>query len=132
MTDMTMMLAQLMGPTLAAVGLGFLFNSKFYEKVMKNVGKENLSVLLFPMIMVPVGIVLVMKHFMWGSLEEVLISLVGLGVLVKGVLFALMPGALRKMTKAMVTRNVMVLGGILWFLAGAYLSWYAYGAMIMA
>ena len=73
--------------------------------------------------MIAVGVVLVTKHFMWGSLAEVLVSLIGLGFLIKGALLIVMPKAFDGLIKTFYSKNLIKFAGGLWAIAGAYLSY---------
>ncbi len=123
MNEITTLMAQLMGPTFALIGLGMLLNPKFYSKVIKSFSEPDFDQLLTPMIMIPVGIALTMKHFLWGSLPEVLVSIVAIAILVKGIMIAIMPTAFKGILKSLPINGLMWVGGLIWIVGGAYLSW---------
>lgn len=124
MNEMTLFLAQVMGPTLTLIGLGIIFNRSFYGQVFKTVGKVDFDMLLTPMIMIPLGIILVMKHFLWGSFPEILISIIGLGILIKGAFLAIVPTGYKSYINFVFTKKIVVpFAGIIWIAGGLYLSW---------
>ena len=123
MNNTTLFLAQIMGPTLAAFGLGILLSPKYYLKLYKSLERESLALMLFTMVALSAGTALVVKHFLWGSLTEILISIVGLAMLVKGILFAVIPKTLINLTQPMTSTGLLRFGGTLWLLAGGYLCW---------
>jgi len=75
MNEMTFFLAQILGPIFLVIGIGILLNSQFYLKAFKSLENEPLSIVVTSMAMIAVGVVLVMKHFLWGSLVEIVVSL---------------------------------------------------------
>lgn len=124
MNETTLLLAQILGPTLAILGLGMVLNQKHYRKMFKTVGSNDFDMFLAPLFMISIGMLLVMKHFVWGSLTEVLVSLVGLGMLLKGAFLALFPETFRSYAKAVFARDEMLMfGGVIWLVFGAYLTW---------
>ncbi len=124
MNETTLFLAQLMGPTFGFIGLGMLFNLKLYKKVFKSFEKENvLEIFIMAMIMIPLGIVLVMKHFLWGSLPEIVVSVLGLAILLKGIMFGLFPTFYKFIVKLVLNKAVVIVGGVIWLIIGVYLSW---------
>ena len=91
MNDMTLFLAQIFGPVLGLVGLGILVSRDVYFKAFKDFKNITFGTVLMNMAMIALGVVLVMKHFLWGSVPEVLISVVALAFLFKGVMLAVFP-----------------------------------------
>ncbi len=123
MNEMTLFLAQIFGPVLGLTGLGILLNPDFYEKAFKDFSKESFSLVAISMSMIAVGVVLVTKHFMWGSLAEGFVSFIGLGFLIKGVLLTVMPKAFDGLVKSLYSKNLIRFAGGLWLVAGAYLAY---------
>ncbi len=123
MNDTTLFLAQIMGPTLAAFGLGIIFSPKHYSDIYKNMEKAALTLMFMTMTMIVAGMAVVLKHFMWGSFAEIVVTVVGLAMLIKGIMFAIMPNTLLKLTKTVVSNGLIQFGGILWLLGGGYLCW---------
>jgi hypothetical protein len=123
MNETTLFLAQIFGPVLGFVGLGILINQSFYMKAFKDFSKEGFGFVTAVMAMIAIGIVLVTKHFLWGSLPEVLVSLIGLAFLFKGTLLAVMPKAFDDLVKLILSKKLMMFAGGLWLVGGAYLSY---------
>lgn len=124
MSEMTIFLAQIIGPTLGLIGLGMLLNPKFYAKIVKSFGsEENFDMMVTPMLMIAVGVVMVMKHFVWTSFPEGLISLIGLAMLIKGGMMALMPTVFKSIVRALPIKGMLMVGGLFWLAGGAYLSY---------
>lgn len=123
MNETTLMLARIFGPTLGIVGLGMLLNSKFYTKAFKDFGKERFSLVMTTMAMIAIGVVLVTRHFLWDSFPAVLVSIIGLGFLVKGAFLAVLPTAFNKWIDWILSGKILIFAGGLWLVGGAYLSW---------
>lgn len=127
MNETTLFLAQVMGPTLALLGLGMLFNQKYYGKIFRTIGSEDFDMFLTPMILISLGVVLIMKHFLWGSLAEVFVSLMGLGMLVKGAVLAILPKVYQSYVKFVFAKDsMMAFAGLIWIVLGAYLTWFGF------
>ncbi len=124
MNETTLFLAQIMGPTLGLLGLGMLLNPRHYGKIFKTVGSEDFDMFLMPMLMISLGVVLVMKHFLWSNLAEVLVSLIGLGMLIKGAVLALFPKLYKSYVKTVFAKDSMIsFAGVVWLALGASLTW---------
>lgn len=127
MNIFTFFLAQVFGPLLLIFGLGMLFNRKFYMQMFKNIDQPSAANMMSMMFMIIVGMVLVLNHFLWGTLPEIFISVIALGFLVKGAFWALFPKFFGKITQSVVSSKLLVLPMILWIIAGAYLMWIGFG-----
>jgi hypothetical protein len=111
MNDMTLFLAQILGPTFLVIGIGILLNSQFYLKAFKSLENEPLSIVVASMGMIAVGVVLMMKHFLWDSLAEVIVSLLGLGTLLKGILLGMFPKMMLNMSKKVLSPTYLTFAG---------------------
>lgn len=126
--DITTYLASLWGPVLVAVGLGFFLSRSYYVRVYRDLEKAPFAVLFFGMFAMAAGIAQVLAHNVWDNVPQVLVSLLGWGLLLKGVICVVLPKlADRGGDWALDTRIVPAAGGIA-FLLGAYLTWISYFA----
>ena len=89
--ETTTFLAQLWGPVILAVGIGVFTSRSYYTRVYRELDKETLAVLLFAMVAITAGIAQIMHHNVWRTFPEIVISLLGWGLLLKGVAFAIAP-----------------------------------------
>lgn len=124
--ELTYMLAQIWGPILLAIGVGFFLSSAFYKTVYGELEKESFAVLFFGMIAMAVGIAHVMVHNTWDSLAEIVVSLLGWALLVKGIVCVVAPRLADKMSDMMVASRVVPMAGIGALLLGGYLTWIGY------
>lgn len=124
--DITTLLAQIWGPILVAVGLGFFFSTKYYVAVYRDLEKESFAVLFFGMFAMAAGIAHVMVHNVWNSLPQIIVSLLGWGVLVKGVICVTFPKLADRGGDWALSAKIVPAAGIIVLILGAYLSWVGY------
>lgn len=124
--DITTFLAQLWGPTLIAVGLGFFFSTKYYVSVYRDLEKESFAVLFFGMFAMAAGIAHILAHNIWGSLPQVVVSLLGWGLLLKGIICVTFPRFADRGGDWALNAKVVPAVGIITLIVGAYLSWVGY------
>ncbi len=124
--ELTTFLAQLWGPILIAVGLGFFVSRPYYIRIYKDIEQAPFAVLFFGMAAMAAGLAQLLSHNAWDSLPEILVTLLGWGLLLKGVICVVSPSlADRGGDFALAARIVPAAGGLA-FLIGAYLTWFAY------
>ncbi len=124
--NITFFLAQLWGPTLLAIGTGVFVSRKYYLKTYRDLQKETLAVLLFGMVAIPVGIAHIHAHNVWDTVPEAVISLLGWGTLLKGLLFAIAPGLVDKAGDFEANSKLVPVAGALMLVVGMYLSWFGF------
>jgi hypothetical protein len=126
--DITTFLASLWGPVILAVGIGVFVSRAYYIKIYRDLEKDALAVLLFGMVAMTTGIAHVLFHNIWGTFPQVLVTLLGWGVLIKGALFIVAPKLVDKAGDGWVNMKLIPFAGGLMLLIGAYLTWFAYFA----
>lgn len=126
--DTTTFLAAIWGPVMIAVGLGFFFSKKYYVTIYRDLEKEFFAVLFFGMFAMAAGIAHILAHNVWDTLPQIVVTLFGWGLLIKGVICVTFPGiADRGGNWALNAKIVPAAGaGAVAVLLGAYLSWIAY------
>lgn len=121
-----MFLAQVWGPILVAVGLGFFFSKNYYVRIYRDLEKESFAVLFFGMFAMAAGIAHIMVHNIWGNFSQMLVSFLGWGLLIKGIVCVTFPKlADRGGDWALSAKLVPAIGGLV-LLLGAYLCWIGY------
>lgn len=124
--DITIFLAQVWGLGMLALGLGFFFNKAEYVRLYRTLEQGMLSIVLFAMIGIAVGVAQVQAHNVWGTLPEIIISLLGWGLLLKAIVFAMFPRVVDKMGDWWAnTKMIPIVGGVL-VIMGAYLTWFGF------
>jgi len=126
--DTTFFLAQLWGPVIFAIGLGVFTSRSYYITIYRDLEKESLAVLLLGITFMIAGIIQVLAHNVWGSLPQVVISITSWGILIKGVMFVVIPRTVDKAGDWWVNNHALSLAGVLMLAVGGYLSWVAYFA----
>ncbi len=124
--DVTSLFAAVWGPVLVAVGLGFFCSTEYYRKIYRDLEQGSFAVLFFGMFAMAAGIVHILIHNVWDSLPQILVSLLGWGVLIKGIICVTFPKfADRGGDWALNTKLVPAAGATILVL-GVYLSWVGY------
>ncbi len=97
--ELSVLLAQLLGVVYAAVAVGMIFNSKYYNKMIKDILKDSGSIYLGGIMALVVGFFLVTYHNIWVKNWEVLITIIGWAALIKGILLLISPDHLIALSK---------------------------------
>ena len=126
--DITTFLAQVWGPVLVAVGLGFFASRAYYVKIYRDLEKETFAVLFFGMFAMAAGIIQLLAHNVWGTLPQVVVSLLGWGLLIKGIICTTFPKLADKGADWTLDAKIVPAAGGIALLIGAYLSWVSYFA----
>lgn len=122
--ETTIFLAQIWGPVMLALGLGMLISRDRYLRMYRELGHKDFSILVFAMAAIAAGVVQIGAHNVWGSLPEVLISLFGWLLLVKGAALAIFPKLVGKVARCYTKNSAFVItGGVILLVIGAYLSY---------
>jgi uncharacterized membrane protein len=125
--ELSLYLGQLMSVVLVVVGLALLLRSKHYAKTYKAWMKDSALTLFTGMLMLVVGVALVLVHNIWIASWEVLITIVAWAMVLKGVLFLLLPEEMEKLVDSLMKMNwILPLGGVIWVLGGLYMGYYAW------
>lgn len=127
MDSTTLFLAQLMGPTMLAVGLGIFFSKNYYAKVYRNLENETLAVLMSGIAALVIGIVVVMSHNVWGGFIATVVTLVGWLSIVKGLLLIISPKTVDRLgDRLSANPSLFPIIGTVYAALGAIISYVAY------
>lgn len=126
--ESTIFLAQIRGPLLVAVGLGFFVSRSYYVAIYRDIQKAPFAVLFFGMFGMAAGIAQVLSHNIWETLPEILVMLLGWGLLLKGIVCVVAPRLADKAGDFTLGLKIVPGVGATALLLGAYLSWFAYFA----
>lgn len=124
----TVLLAQIWGPIMVAIGIGFFASTKFYKSVYRDLEKAPFAVVFFGMFAMAMGIIQVMVHNMWNTLPEILVSLFGWALLAKGIVCTAFPSFADKSGDWALHAKFVPAVGVAALALGAYLSWVGYFA----
>lgn len=124
--DITTLLAQVWGPMMIAVGLGFFFSKSFYMQVYRDLEKAPFAVIFFGMAAIAGGIFHIHAHNVWDTFPQVLVTLFGWSLLFKGIMCTTFPNAADRWGDwAFSSRFVPSIGWVM-IILGVYLSWIGY------
>jgi len=123
-----MMLAKIFGPLYLVAGLSFLLYAKPWTEVMKKWRKDHLALIPFAFMGLLFGLVVVNIHNVWEWTPNLLITLIGWIMILKGAFFLLMPGKCTKQKLEMMEGNValMYVSGVFAAALGLVLCYYAF------
>jgi hypothetical protein len=124
--DTTIFLASIWGPIILAMGLGIFVSRSYYVRIYRDLEKDALAVLTFGMLAMAVGIIQIKAHDVWNNLPEIVVSLIGWMLLVKGAMFTIIPRVVDKSGDWVLRTKLMIAVGVMTLIIGAYLSWIAY------
>lgn len=124
--QITLFLASLWGPVLLAIGIGFFVSRNYYLKIYRDLERESFALLIFGMVGIAAGIAQITVHNAWNTLPEVIVSLLGWGVLIKAAVFVIKPDIADNGGDWMAASKLLPIAGVAMIVLGAYLSWFAY------
>ena len=124
--DITVFLAQMWGPAMRAVGLGFFVSRKYYVKIYRDLEKETFALLVFGMAGIAAGIAQVSIHNVWDTVPQIIVSLLGWALIVKAAVFAIAPNVVDQWGDWAADSKLIPVAGTFVLIIGAYLSWFAY------
>ena len=122
-----MEIALILGPFYGVIGLSILLYAKPWQKLMEKWSKDHLLLYPVSMILVLLGLIIVNLYNVWEWNVWLLVTITGWIMLVKGVLYLLLPG--KVITWALKTRKALwmiYVGGAIWLVVGAVLSYFSY------
>lgn len=122
----TIFLAQIWGPVLLAVGIGMFANRAQYQKVYRDIAEEPLAALAFGLFASVIGIAQVLAYNVWDTFISAVLTLLGWGALLKGLVFIMFPAYVAKTSQAFAKIKATPLAAALVTALGAYLVWYGF------
>jgi hypothetical protein len=126
--ELTTFLASIWGPILLALGIGFLANRAYYTQFYRELDRQSFGMLLFSMFAIAFGIIQILAHNVWGTATEILISLLGWGLFLKGVVFAVAPRFVMRTANREAHAKLIPVVGVVMFILGLLLTWNSYFA----
>ncbi|MEZ4180005.1 MAG: hypothetical protein R3B41_00590 [Candidatus Doudnabacteria bacterium] len=124
--DNTIYLAQLIAPAMIAIGIGILTHQEFYIKTFKHLKEETLAMYIGGIVAMVVGTAILLNHNSWDNLASALITLIGVGALLKGAILSTLPRLLESSFSKLITPSILPLVGSVYLIVGLYLGWVGY------
>ncbi|MBU1445854.1 hypothetical protein KKD70_01160 [Patescibacteria group bacterium] len=122
--ELSVYLGKLISVVLVVIGLALLIRSAYYTKVYKTWMKNEGLMLFTTMVLLVAGVALVLAHNVWTASWEVIITIVGWGMVLKGAIFAFLPKELNKLIERFLNMSwLLPIGGVIWVIGGLYLGY---------
>lgn len=123
------MLAQVIGPLMALIGLGVLFNPTTFSLMMDEMssGKQYLVLFVTGGVTTILGLIVVLSHNIWFWDWSVLITILGWATLIKGAIMLLFPRVSMSISRFYQGKTGLVVGaGVIGLVVGLVLSYYGF------
>lgn len=132
MMETSVWIAQLLALVYLAVGIGFMVDKKYYQKMLTNwtKGDDGMANYMGGFFALVAGYVLVNVHNTWdGPFWVSVISLIGWLALIKGIVLLVMPSKMMEFFKPMIkNQGFMNLAGYACLVIGLFFAYYGYYA----
>lgn len=120
--ELSLYLARVWGLFAILTSIGLFINRKSYEEMVKQIKKDDISVLIAGVLAMSIGIAQVVAYNSWAFNYAGLITLFGWSSLIKGVAIVFVPGYMEKFVKVFLKESSWYTGSLVIFLiAGVYL-----------
>jgi hypothetical protein len=120
-------IAGLIGPTLAAIALGMLFNLASFPALAEQVSREPALIFLSGVLLFVAGLAIVRAHNLWSGGWPVLVTILGWLALVGGLIRILLPTRLAEIAAGFgQNTGLITVAAIVLLVIGGFLSFKAY------
>lgn len=120
-------IAAVLGPIYLVLGLSCVIYAEGWQKVLHKWEKDHYSLLPIALMQMVLGILVVRMYNVWEWHLWLIVTISGWAMLVKGVLYLLIPGKLLKSCLKMGRNKAHIyLSGVASIVLGAVLSYYVY------
>ena len=127
LNEATLHLAQLIGPIAVLLGISFLLKAKDYMAWFKHIDRAQPYLFLQGLVEAAVGLAIVLHHNLWGSAPEIIISLLGWGMIFEGSLALLTSNkSIKRMVRNIITPDYFQVSSVFCLILGGYLTWVGY------
>jgi uncharacterized membrane protein HdeD (DUF308 family) len=120
--EVSFFLARVLGVYLIIMALAVMVNKERYKAAYKELKRDTMEVHLMGMIILIFGLLIVSVHNIWTS-WPILITVIGWGMLLKGMLALIAPNLLLKFGKDMGIPETINLYGFAGIIIGAFLTY---------
>jgi hypothetical protein len=125
------LIAGLMGPLLAAIGIAMLLNRELFLRMATQVAQDTGLLLLSGVLLLVAGVAIVRVHNVWSGGWRVLVTVLGWLAVVSGLVRMWFPWlavpATEAITAGRVSPAALIVGGLVPLALGAFLTYKAYG-----
>lgn len=127
MEELTITLAQIYGIVFLSVGLGMIVDKGFYSHLYKTLTQEPLALLGVMMIYTGLGVFFVSIHNWWDDFLVGLVSLMGWAILLKGILYLIIPGKMIDRIKGFPMNKWLPFASAYCLVLGGIMAWIGFG-----
>ncbi len=120
--SLTIFFLQFLGLLFLVIGCSIVLHSKQYARLVKDLEEFSLAYYLSALLPLMLGLAMVLVHNVWGTTEEILVSVVGWLTLTKGLLRLLVPQAQRVIVRAFSSQYLSI-AALLVMALGAWMTW---------
>jgi len=122
--DISLLLAQVIGLYLMLEGLVVLTRRKFVMNIVDDLSNHKALMFITGAMVFILGLLVVLNHNVWEASWRVVPTIIGWGMIIKGVLIFFVPNmVMMKAKKFAKNRNLAILAGIVALAVGAYLAY---------
>ena len=107
--ETSVLLAQIIGPTILILGIGILMNLGHYRRLVDDFAASPFQIFFAGLLSLLFGILIVCFHNVWEWRWPVMITIIGWILLLRGILGITAPGFIRTIVERY-PRNTFVLG----------------------
>ncbi|HWU24494.1 MAG TPA: hypothetical protein VN086_01945 [Candidatus Paceibacterota bacterium] len=122
MTSTTALVASIAGPAFVLIGIGFFVSREHYKNVYQNLQRETLAVFITAMVVFATGIATIKAGNAWDTLPNIIVNLLGWGMILKGISLTVMPSFAERMAARVANSGLFAIVGIVLLILGLYLS----------
>lgn len=112
--DRTILIARILSMYFLVTGCGFLFSGDYFSKMISHTDTDPVLINLSGMVHFFIGMTILVIHFQWRELLQIIVSLLGLLFLLKGTFLIALP-ELTLQTGGNPAQNI-------WFMAVGFIS----------
>jgi len=128
MNETTLFLSRLIGPIALLIGISFAIHHRFYMDWFKKLKDNGAFLFLAAIVESTAGLAIVLSHNLWTSAPEIIISIMGYGMILEGALVLLggktwIKLAIRLLSK---TTPLFILSALVPLVLGGYMTWIGY------
>lgn len=125
--ETSLYLGRLMSVVFVVVGLALLLRPNYYNSAYKAWAKQEGLMFFTSMAVFTAGVALVLVHNVWVASWEVLITIVGWAMILKGALLVYFPKEFNGLIDVLLKKNwLLAFGGAVWVLGGLYIGYFAW------
>ena len=123
----SILIAKLIGPVIAALGLTLLVNRGVFDRLIEEASSNKGLIVLMGVPTLLAGLAIVTTHNVWAWNWSVAITIFGWLAVVGGLLRTLLPGLVQALGgRVLKLPYLMTVAGVIWTGFGLYLSYYGY------